>query len=116
MPIFIFIATLLFLSPSASAQYVLVFSDDFYDYSVDTRSFSNKTFYSDNRAFDVNVEIFSKDNSSTLILRYSLWENDGLIWYSLGQGTGLHPADEPALAIWLFGLHFLNLDYSVSYH
>lgn len=110
---------LLALTQNVSANDVLVFSDDYYDFYVDTLTFSNKTVYRDNRAFDVNVGIVDKQKaSSPLIVRYSMWENDGLIWYTVGSGTGMHSAYgvDSALAIWHFGLNFLNLDYDVSYY
>ncbi len=110
---------LLSLTNHVAAHDVLVFSDEYYDYYVDTLTFTNKTEYRDNRAFDVNVGIVNKQKSSSpLIVRYSMWENDGLIWYSLGEGTGMHSAYgvDSAQAIWLFGLDFLNLDYDVSFY
>ncbi len=110
---------LLALTKNVAANDVLVFSDDFYDYFVDTQTFTNKTEYRDNRAFDVNVAIVNKQKSdSPLIVRYSMWENDGLIWYSVGAGTGMHSAYgvDSAMAIWFFGLDFLFLDYDLSYN
>ena len=116
----IFIAAfmiMLIVAQNVSAQDVLVYTDEQNDYSyyVDTDSFVNKTIYHDNRAFDVKVTILWRGDSPKEVT-YSMWENDGLIWFNNGEGTGMHPVNfEPAESIWNFGLKFLNLDYEVSY-
>ena len=99
------------------AQDVWVYSDEQneYSYYVATETFVNKTIYNDNRAFDVKVTVLHHNDSPEEFM-YSMWENDGLVWYSVGEGTGMIPANfEPAISIWNFGLKFLNMDYDVSY-
>ena len=111
-----FILALAF-TKNVSAQDVWVYTDEQneYSYYVATETFVNKTIYNDNRAFDVKVTILWRGDSPKEIT-YSMWENDGLVWYSVGEGTGMHPATiEPAISIWNFGLKFLNMDYEVSY-
>ena len=100
------------------AQDVWVYTDEQNDYSyyVATESFVNKTIYNNNRAFDVKVTILWRGDSPEEVT-YSMWENDGLVWYNVGAGTGMHPATiEPAKSIWKFGLKFLNMDYEISYN
>lgn len=106
--------TLIF-SQNVSAEEVFVCEIDGYSYYVDTETFVNKTEYRDNRAFDVTAIIHNYGRK--LELPFSFWENDGLIWFSNGEGTGMHPVDgfENAKNIWEFGLKFLGIDYEVSY-
>ena len=109
-----FMMTLIF-AQNVSAQDVLVYETDGYSYRVITETFENKTVYRDNRAFNVKVKIFYRENLREE-LPFMFWENDGLIWFNNGEGTGMHPVNfEPAESIWNFGLKFLNLDYEVSY-
>lgn len=116
----IFIPTFIFaliFTKIVAAQDIWVFTDEQneYSYYIDTDSFVNKTIYHDNRAFDVKVTILWRGDSPKEVI-YSMWENDGLVWYTLGEGSGMHPANiEPAISIWHFGLKFLNLDYDISY-
>ena len=106
--------TLIF-SQNVSAREVFVCAKDGYSYYVDTETFINKTEYRDNRAFDVMVSIYRAAYEDKV--PYSFWENDGLVWFSNGEGTGMHPVEgfEVAKNIWNFGLNFLGLDYEVSY-
>ena len=108
--------TTLFITQNVSAQDVLVYEADGYSYYVVTETFENKTVYRDNRAFEVAVKIFYLENLREE-LPFNFWENDGIIWFNNGEGTGMHPVDgfKSAENIWNFGLKFLNLDYEVSY-
>ena len=116
----IFIAAFMlafFTIQSASAQEVLVYSDDDnYNYYVITESIVNRTEYRDNRAFDVTVSIRYL-NSFERELNYSMWENDGITWYTTGAGQGMHAVRdiEPMASVWNFCIKYLNLDYEVSY-
>ena len=109
-----FMVTLIF-SQNVSAREVFVCANDGYSYYVDTETFVNKTKYRNDRAFDVTVSVYRANYHEKI--PYSFWENDGLIWFSNGEGTGMHPVDgfKPAKEIWEFGLKFLDLDYEVSY-
>ena len=110
-----FVMTLL-VAQNVSAQEVFVCAKDGYSYYVDEDTFINKTEYRDNRAFDVTVSIYRAAYHEKLL--YSFWENDGLVWFSNGEGTGMHSVEgfEPAKRIWDFGLKFLNLDYEITYN
>lgn len=103
---------------NVSAQEVLVYNDKNYDYKfyVITESIVNRTMYRDNRTFDVLIRIYCQENFDSDVL-YQMWENDGLIWYTNGEGTGMHSANgvQSAQAIWNYCLKFLNLDYEINY-
>ena len=105
----------LIVAQNVSAQEVFVCSDNDYNYYVVTGSIVNRTEYRDNRTFDVTVKIYRHNNFDSEIF-YQMWENDGLIWYTNGEGTGMHPADKSAENIWNYCVKFLNLDYDVSYN
>lgn len=101
---------------NVSAQEVFVYSDDDYNYYVITESIVNRTEYRDNRAFDVTVSIRYLDSFERR-LDYSMWENDGITWYTTGVGQGMHAVSdiEPMASIWNFCIKYLNLDYEVNY-
>lgn len=108
---------MLVTAQSVSAREVLVYSDDDdYTYYVITESIVNRTEYRDNRAFDVTVRIRYL-NSFERELNYSMWENDGITWYTTGAGEGMHPVRdiEPMASVWNFCIKYLGLDYEVSY-
>lgn len=115
----IFIATFMFaliFSQNVSAEEVFVHSDDDYSYYVLTESIVNRTEYDANPTFDVTVQIRYRD-SFKRELNYSLWENDGIIWYTTGNGTGMHAvyADDPLMSVWKYCLKFFRIDDEVSY-
>ncbi len=103
---------------NVSAREVSVYTEEYtgYNFRVITETILNRTEYRDNRTFDVVVRIYRNGNFDSEIL-YQMWENDGLTWYTNGEGTGMHPVNGVASAenIWNFCIKYLNLDYEVSY-
>ena len=107
----------LIVSQNVSAKEFLVYKDSYgYKFYVVTESIINRTEYRDNRAFEVLVKIYRNEKFDSA-LPYQMWENDGIIWYTIGEGTGMHPVNGVASAenIWNFCIKFLNLDYEISY-
>lgn len=116
----IFIAAfmmMLIAAQNVSAKEVLVHSDEDYSYYVIEESIVNRTEYRDNRTLDVTVKILYCDSSPREI-DYSMWENDGIIWYANGYGNGMRNVTserDPMAFVWKYCLNFLNIDYEVSY-
>ena len=111
-----YFAAVLLLINSTSAQDVWIHSADNYDYYVMTETFVNRTQYRDNRAFEVDVKFFDRNDPS--IVRTAHWsfrENDGLIYHNIDNASpdALVQRGDLSEEIWLFGLKFLGIDYEV---
>jgi len=112
-----FAAVLIFVN-AASVEDVWIHSAANYDYYVMTDTFVNRTQYRDNRAFEVDVKYFDRNDLS--IVRTAHWsfrENDGLVYHNIDNAQPdvvIHKGDLSE-KIWLFGLKFLGIDYEVKY-
>ena len=111
-------AMILFVGKTCAAEDFWIHSTTNYDYYVMTDTLVNHTKYRNNRAFEVDVKYFDRNDLSTMrTAHWSFRENDGLVYHSINRVKPdvFISKGELSEKIWLFGLKHLGIDYEVKY-